>query len=247
MSYDLFANFYDELTGDVNYKERTEYLLYLFKKYDKIPSLLLDVGCGTGNFSTLFAKRGIDVIAVDPSDSMLSIAKEKAEKEKLSILFLNQSGEELDLYGTVDGVISCLDTVNHIIDKRTLQRFFDRISLFMEQGSLFIFDVNTRYKHESVLGNNSFVIDGEKTFCVWQNFYDKKSKITDISLDFFVNKDGLYERYSEFFSERFYDIETLSRMLEKAGFKTIEIFEENSLKKPKEKTERVVFVVRKEN
>ena len=48
MSYKSFAGFYDTFTADVGYKERAEYMLALFARFDKIPSLLLDVGCGSG-------------------------------------------------------------------------------------------------------------------------------------------------------------------------------------------------------
>lgn len=246
MSYELFSNFYDELTADVDYKSRTDYLLNLFERYGSIPSLLLDVGCGTGNFSLQFASRGIDVIAVDPSAEMLSVATQKAKEQNLSVLFLNQRGEDMDLYGTVDGAVCCLDTVNHITDKRTLQRFFNRVSLFLEQGKLFIFDVNTEYKQKNILADNCFVFENDNTMCVWQNFYDKKSKITDINLDFFVEQNGTYKRSSEYFSERVYDNKTLTVMLEKSGFKVLKVFGENTFSKPLKSSQRNVFVVRKE-
>lgn len=247
MSYDLFSEFYDNLTSDVNYKQRTDYLISIFKKFDKLPSLLLDVGCGTGNFSIEFAKRGVDVIGVDPSFSMLSVAKRKALAENLSILFLNQSGEELDLYGTVDGAICCLDTVNHITDKRNLQKLLNKVSLFLEPQKLFVFDINTEYKHKDILGNNSFVFENDKTYCVWQNFYDSKSKITDIFLDFFVadNNDN-YVRSSESFSERVYNNDEITSMLKKAGFSVLKVFDENTFNKPKANSQRVIYVTRKE-
>ena len=46
--YGQFARVYDILTGDVDYKARTEYLLKLFEKYGEKPTLLLDLACGTG-------------------------------------------------------------------------------------------------------------------------------------------------------------------------------------------------------
>ena len=232
MDYDIFSRYYDLLTEDVDYESRTKYLKELFLKYDKMPSLLLDVGCGTGGFSLEFAKKGIEVIGADPSFGMLSLAKEKAEKERLNILFLNQSGQELDLYGTVDGVICCLDTVNHITDKRSLQQFFNRISLFLEPERLFILDVNTLYKHKNILRNNTFVFDTEEVYCVWQNSFDNKSKITDICLDFFKKENDSYIRSTEEFSERVYSREELGKMLSKAGMDIIAVLGENSFSPP---------------
>ena len=58
-NYDRFAEVYDRLMEDVDYKTRTDYLLSLFEKHDRRPALLLDLACGTGGFSNEFAKRGI--------------------------------------------------------------------------------------------------------------------------------------------------------------------------------------------
>lgn len=246
MQYNVFSKFYDLLTKDVDYKSRTEYLCKLFERFDRMPTLLLDVGCGTGSFSLEFAKKGIDVIAADPSTDMLNIARKKAQDEGKDILFLNQSGQELDLYGTVDGAVCCLDTINHIVDKRTLQRFLNRVSLFLEPQRLFIFDVNTLYKQQKVLGDNTFVYETDDVYCVWQNYFDKSTKTTDIFLDFFAIENGSYNRYSEEFSERVYTQSDLKDMLKKAGLNVKAIYAENTFKKPTEKTQRIVFVTGKE-
>lgn len=49
--------------------------------------LILDVGCGTGNFSIKLAEKGCKVIGIDLSEEMLSIAREKAEEKGLDIEF----------------------------------------------------------------------------------------------------------------------------------------------------------------
>ena len=70
---------------------------------------------------------------------------------------------------------------------------------------MFIFDVNTIYKHREILADNSFVYEYPDVFCVWQNSLDEETDTVDIMLDFFEeNEDGTYERTSEDFSERAY-------------------------------------------
>jgi hypothetical protein len=54
--------------------------------------------------------------------------------------------EELDLYGTVNGVVCALDSINYLSSPQSLSKAFSRVSLFLEQGGLFIFDVNTEKK-----------------------------------------------------------------------------------------------------
>ncbi len=243
--YSNFSEYYDSLMYDVDYKKRTSYLLKLFKKYGKKPTLLLDVACGTGGFSNEFARQGIEVIGVDMSEEMLSVAREKSAEQDLNILYLCQKAEELDLYGTVDGAVCCLDSLNHITDYKTFCKAVAKVSLFLEEGSLFIFDLNTEYKHRSVLGNNVFVIETEDVYCVWANEFCEKDLSVDISLDFFVEQDGLYERFSEDFSERAYTMQEVKTACEDAGLEIVEIFDDMTENALKNTSERAVFVTRK--
>ena len=197
MSYSNFAAFYDKLQSDVDYAARANVLLNLFEKYDRLPTLLLDMACGTGGFSEQFLKFGIDVIGVDPSPEMLSVAREKLYNNGNSPLLLCQSAAELDLYGTVDGAICCLDSLNHITSIKNLKKAISKVSLFLEKDGLFIFDMNTVYKHEKILADNVFVKENDDVFCVWQNRYDKRKRSTEIMLDFFVTRENGYERFSE--------------------------------------------------
>ncbi len=245
--YSDFAYVYDVLMGDVDYPSRADYLLKLFEKFDKAPTLLLDVACGTGGFSIEMAKRNIEVIGTDLSEDMLSVAREKTDDEGLDILYLCQRAEDLDLYGTVDGAICCMDSINHITDPHTLQRAFEKISLFLEPQRLFIFDVNTLYKQREILADNTFVLEEEGVYCVWQNEYIPQEKITNISLDFFCEEDGVYIRSGEEFSEKAYTHNELSRLLENAGFKAEAVFGYMTLEKPTDTCERAVYVCRKIN
>lgn len=245
-SYTDFSLFYDLFTRDVDYSARTDYLCEIFKRYSKMPTLLLDVACGTGNFSLEFAKRGVSVIGIDMSEDMLSVAKEKSAKQNADILFLSQKADEIELYGTVDGAVCCLDSVNHIVNYNELVRSFKRISLFLEKDCLFVFDVNTEYKQKNILGNNVFLLEEDNVFCVWDNFYDGAKKYTYINIDFFKRTDnGSYDRFSESFCERVYSHEQLTRALTAAGLKVEKVFHENTFKKPKDTSSRIVYVARK--
>ena len=246
-SYSQFAAVYDSLMCDVDYKKRTSYLLKLFKKHGKVPTLLLDLACGTGGFSNEMAAKGIEIIGVDMSEEMLSAARENSAEAGLDVLYLCQKAEELDLYGTVDGAICCLDSVNHITDIKNLEKAFKKVSLFLEEECLFIFDVNSVYKHKEVLANNTFVIEQEGVFCVWQNEFLEKNLTTNISLDFFVEdtETGNYERFCEDFSERAYTDEELTDLLEKCDFSVEAIYGDLTENSPDDTCERKIFIAKK--
>jgi len=244
--YNNFAEYYDRLMYDADYVGRCDELCRLFEKYDRMPSLLLDLACGTGNFSTQMAKRGVSVIGVDISPEMLGVAKEKSANEGLDILYLCQDASRLDLYGTVDGAICCLDSVNHITDYETLCKAFARVSLFLEKDRLFIFDVNTCYKHENVLADNVFVFEEEGVFCVWSNEYDPQKRLSTIMLDFFEeDADGRYIRSFDTIDERAYTDDELQKAINDAGLEIVARLGEFSDTQPQADTERVVYVTRK--
>lgn len=243
-SYGCFARFYDYLNQETDYSERAEYLVSLFERFDKKPELLLDLGCGTGSLMVELLKKGIDIIGVDGSPEMLSVAREKFYECKNPPLLLCQMLDKLDLYGTVDGCVSTLDTLNHITDLSVLEDVFKRLYLFIRSGGLLIFDLNTEFKHRKILKDNTFVYDTEKVYFVWQNIpYEDK---TDIYLDMFVpDKYGKYTRYTESFSERVYSEEQISNLAEKCGFEILQIYNDLSYEPPLDNSEKITYILKR--
>lgn len=247
MSYGIFSSVYDILTENVEYERIADKICSLLTRNGINGGLLLDLGCGTGTLSFLLENKGYDVIGVDPSEDMLAVANEKKYDENSSAIFLCQSGEELDLYGTIDCAVCVLDTVNHMEALEKIKETFSKVSLFMNMGGIFIFDINTPYKHEKILGDNTFVYDMDEVYCVWQNSFDKEEMETKIDLDFFIKNedDEGYERYSESFSEYAYKTEDILTILNECGFEIISLCDDYTDEKIKEDTQRITIVAKK--
>ena len=242
--YGVFSRFYDRLTENVDYPSRAKYFDQLIRKWVGRPvELLLDLACGTGTLSMELSKLGYDVIGADGSEEMLALAMEKKVDQQADILFLCQDMENLDLYGTIDAAVCALDSLNHITDPETVQKVFDRVSLFLAPGGVFVFDVNSLYKHQKILAGQTFVYDYGDLFCVWQNTCEDGVTV-DISLDIFMQEDGDgdYQRYSESFSERAYSHEQILGFLEKSGMKLLAVYGDDSLEPPSDISQRLVYV-----
>ena len=130
MSYDVFSGFYDRLTDNVEYEKRADYFCRLLSLCGIKDGILLDLACGTGSISVAMAERGFDVIGVDCSVGMLNAAQQKMFESGKQMLLLNQSMEELDLYGTVDCAICVLDGINHLDGEESVRGAFSKVSLF---------------------------------------------------------------------------------------------------------------------
>lgn len=90
-SYD---DWYKTRMGDFIDKVETDLAFRLFKPNKGMK--VLDIGCGTGNFSIKLAKMGCEVIGIDVSNEMLERAKTKAKEENLDINFYNMNVYDLD-------------------------------------------------------------------------------------------------------------------------------------------------------
>lgn len=242
--YSALARYYSKFTENVEYGKRTDYILNLMHIHGRAaPRLLLDLACGTGGFSLELAARGADVIGVDISEEMLAAAQAEMYNRGLRVMFIKQDMQHLDLYGTVDSAICMLDSLNHITDINELKRAIYRVSLFLEPDGLFIFDVNTLYKHKEVLSGSCYVYECDGAVCVWSNSECSDDGMVNISLDIFEKKEkDLYSRSTENFSERAYDIELIEEILDSCGFKVCGIYGDMSFEKPDDAEERVYFV-----
>lgn len=239
--YNRFASVYDKLISDVDYNKWADYYFKIFRRYGLDAKLGLDLGCGTGSMTRIFSERGVDMTGVDISEDMLMVAQQKNEDGK--ILYLNQDMTDFELYGTVDFIVSSLDCMNYITDKRDFLKVLKLANNYLNPGGLFIFDINTKYKLEKVLGNNTFALEDEDVFCTWQNEYDKTRKLCDFYLTFFAKEGEGYVRFDEQHTERAYDIDEICAMIKKSGMRLLKVYDSLSFKEPTQKSERVFFVV----
>lgn len=246
-SYEFLADSYDQLTTDVCYQDWADYLEKHFRKCNIPVKTVLDLACGTGSLSAELALRGYEMIGVDQSPEMLMIAAEKCRDIVPECpIFLNQSMEELDLYGTIDACVCCLDSVNYVTRPAALRRAFSRVHLFLMPGGMFIFDVKPPEVLENADGE-MYLDETEETYCVWRAEYSKRRRILTYGMDIFrARQDGTWERGEEIHEEYAYSLDELETFLQQAGFVDVRRWGNLKMRTPNEKDSRVFFTARKE-
>lgn len=243
-AYSALAPYYDEFNRDVPYDDILRFYKRLFTLADVSPQLVLDLACGTGAMSIRLAAAGYEVIAMDASLQMLSIASTHSIPEgAVAPIYLCQRMEQLALYGTVDAAVCCLDGVGYITRPETLARAFSRVRLFMNPGGVFIFDVNSAFRLRH-LHEMAFTRECERAFCVYQADFSEKTKVLTYTLDLFEREGRLYRRSTEFHRERAYEAQELENMLLAAGFSKVFRFGDCRESPPEPEEGRIFFMAK---
>jgi cyclopropane fatty-acyl-phospholipid synthase-like methyltransferase len=233
------------LTLDIDYTRWADYIESIFKKHKLNASMILELGCGTGSFGVEMARRGHDMICLDLSPEMLDCASEKAKREGLDILFLNQDMCNFELYGTVDAVVCLLDSFNYLTKASQVQRLLKLVQNYLNPGGLFIFDVNTQYKFENTIADNLFYeIDDEITY-IWENHYNTRTRKARFDLTFFVKQGEMYQRFDETHFEKAFSDNEIMEFIQNSDMEFVSRYGELVLKKPSPTSQRNFYVCKK--
>lgn len=262
--YTDFASVYDIFMDETPYEEWVEFIHALIEKYgiskpsveevanptqeellDTEKNLVLDLGCGTGTFTEMMAKLGYDMIGIDLSQEMLNLAMHKKAETGSKTLYLCQDMRELDLYCTVGTVISVCDSVNYLLENEDVVETFAKVNKFLYPGGLFIFDFNTRYKYECVIGDTTIAENRENCSFIWDNYYHEEEHINEYELTIFVKEEkGLFRRFEENHFQRGYTLEEMMANVMSAGLQFVKAIDADTHKEPCEESERVYIIAR---
>lgn len=244
-TYTDFASVYDTFMDDTPYDRWCKVITDLLKQHGIEDGLVLDLGCGTGNMTQRLAEEGYDMIGVDYSSQMLSVAMEKMRTSGKDILYLLQDMREFELYGTVRAVVSVCDSVNYLLEKEELVETFRLVNNYLDPGGIFLFDFNTVYKYKEVIGDTTIAENREECSFIWENYYYEEDKINEYDLTLFVKQeDGRYQRFHENHYQRGYDAKEMKRILEEAGLEFLGMMDEKDLGPVTGNTERIYCIAR---
>lgn len=244
--YITFAQVYDKLMRDIDYEAMAAHVVHIFDSHHVHPSLVLDLGCGTGSLALSMIDRGFELIGVDNSSDMLDCASRKASSAGKDLLLLLQDIRSFELYGTVGAILATMDVLNYVRDKRQMLKTFRLVRNYLDPGGLFLFDLNSPYKLSVLLpGQTFYQVDDEVTW-LWNSTYDKRRAVCTFDLTFFLSDgEGRYRRHDEIHEERAWQEEEIRILLEMAGLECLSIRDGYSVHKPGPMTERLSFVARR--
>ena len=239
-AYEALAVSYDRLTNDVDYEATVAFYEEILKQEGLKPRTAVDLACGTGSVTAILARKGLQVIGVDMSEEMLTVASQKAA----DAWFICQKLQQLRLPKAVDLAVCALDSLDYITDPEDCKEAIRKTYKYLNPGGIFIFDVNTPEKLRAMDGQ-VFLDEDEDVYCVWRGEFDEKTNICSYGMDLFQRKGNLWERSFEEHREYAYSADQLVGFLKDAGFTHIRVYGDCRMEAPQEGEQRIYIKARK--
>ncbi len=244
--YKELAYVYDELMSSVDYPGWVDYLEDLITESHVNPGNILELACGTGNITHIFANRGYSITGVDISGDMLSVARGKIKGKKGNPRFFLQDMRFLDLDEQFDIVMCTCDGINYLLTKEDVINTFAAVKRRLKEGGLFIFDISSEFKISQLLSRNVFAENFDNSSYIWENHYDEDSKLCRIDLTLFIKRGDLYEKMEEGHFQKAYGEDEIIGYLQEVSFTHIKSYDAFTKNSVQEDSDRIFFVCRKQ-
>lgn len=222
--YDTLAQYYDNSQRNQFSETMVAVTLEALKVGGiQPPGPLLDMACGTGIMCAGLAKAGWEVIAVDQSQAMLDIARQRAKGLAPAVTFHQADIRALALEQPVKTVLCFGDVVNHLLEPEDVQRMMQCAFNALVPGGLFLLDANTLETYQSSLWNldNAKVKDLNVT-TVYNARFDASTGRGEMEVAVEARTGRGRERKKDVLVEQYYAEEQLKEWLNQAGFVEIQ-------------------------
>jgi SAM-dependent methyltransferase len=234
--YNAYAPIYDAI-GQGRFGERmAQWALRWLSAHGTPPASVLDLACGTGAAALAFAAVGCEVVGIDQSSAMLSIAGGRARDAGYRITFVDGDIRELNenckmknvesapdhstsciLHSAFDVVTCFYDSLNYLIDDDDLDDVFAGVAAALRPGGHLLFDINTEVEYLTWDERDVVVYDGRDCLVYNKLNYEPEARLAEGRIVWFVRETELWWRGEETHMQRAWSDDEVCRALARAG------------------------------
>jgi ubiquinone/menaquinone biosynthesis C-methylase UbiE len=221
---------------------------------------ILDLGCGTGRILIPIAETGCQITGLDLSKHMLSRCREKISdldievQKRIRIVQGNMA--EFDIDDNFHTAIITFRAFQHLIDANDQLSCLKNINKHLKNNGRLIFDVfqvnleviTRPLTGEEIEDLSEYELpDGRKLRRTGRlTGYHRAEQYNDVELIYYLtNTDGTTERVVQAFPMRYFFKYEVVHLLDRCGFKVIELFGNFDKSKLSDDSPEMIFVAEK--
>jgi 2-polyprenyl-3-methyl-5-hydroxy-6-metoxy-1,4-benzoquinol methylase len=180
-------------------------------------SKVLDMACGSGRHSIIFASKGYEVTAIDLSKNLIATAEANAKEQNVNIEFVNSDILEFNSNKKFDLTVNLFTSFGYFDDDednfKIIQKAFDLLT----DGGMFVIDYfNKNYLLNNLIPTTVYSDNGTR---ITQNRFIKGNRVRK---NITIENNGKIDEFYE--SVRLYNHDEMLSFLKRAGFKIIRKF-----------------------
>ena len=143
-AWEANAEFWDDAQGDEgNYWQRVLVFPNTLELLQPLPTSVLEIACGNGNFARQLAREGVSVTATDASQAQLEAARKRSDGFHLDLIKLDATdrGQLAALAGAKDSPFGAAVCNMALMDIAEITPLFDMLPLALVEDAPFVFSV----------------------------------------------------------------------------------------------------------
>jgi SAM-dependent methyltransferase len=218
--YDPFAGIYNRHWGADYRAEVAPVVERLLLSRVSPGASVLDVCCGTGQFTAQIKRRGYAVGGMDASGGMIRYARENAP----GIDFTVADVREFRLSRKFDAAYSVYESLNHVPDTAGLRLAFNSVRRHLKARAPFLFDLN-REEAYILYWNNADSIVEDDSVCVMRSQFDEGARTGRYDVTAFERSGNAWRREDFTLRQTCHDFSAVHKALSAAGFKDVTMYD----------------------
>jgi SAM-dependent methyltransferase len=215
--YDPFARLYNRHWGADYRIEVTPIVERLLLSRVAAGTAVLDVCCGTGQFTQQIRQLGYEVAGLDASGEMIRYARQNAP----GVQFTVADVRDFTLASTFDAAYCIYESLNHVPDAEGLAMAFARIRAHLKAGAPFLFDLNREEAYILYWNNTDAAVERDNVF-IAKSRYDEDTKLGTCDITTFdLTGNGEWRREDFTLHQTCHSMSAAQDALFDAGFKDV--------------------------
>ncbi|MBC8192044.1 MAG: class I SAM-dependent methyltransferase [Candidatus Marinimicrobia bacterium] len=240
--YQRLAAYYDTLMDYINYDIWVDDIEALVAPYEP-DKTWLDISCGTGSMALKLARRGINMTAIDLSEHMIEIARNKALAEKLQIEFGVGNMVNFTSAKEFDVIINLHDGLNYLLETSEIELFLRNTFTLLKPGGILLFDVVTPLLCQTHFRGYREIFSDEYGGYERYTNYDPDSQLAESVFTLKTDREDTVDVESHI--QKAYEQSDVEKFCTSSDYKWWKILDDETLDQPTPQSERFIVMLRK--